>query len=81
MNDEPLTDIDAKLDELCKALAQCTDLERVMEALSAYEHMVALVPPDDPQRSLILNASLIWPPFIEVCEGILKLRRIKKEGN
>jgi len=76
--DEPLTDLDLKLDELCKALMRCGELERVVEALKGYERMVALVPANHPQRSLVLNASLIWPPLIEVCGEIRKLQRIKK---
>lgn len=76
--DAPLTDLDARCDDLVTSLAMVPDLDGLIAGVEAYESLLALVQPDDPASASALAVAPVWASLAAVAVEVRKLRQMKE---
>jgi hypothetical protein len=76
--DQPLSRLDERVDELVRALAGLPNLEGLLVTMRAHEGLVASIGPDFPGAVDILAAADFRLALINVADEVLVLRRWKE---
>lgn len=77
----PLTDLDARLDDLVRAIARTPDLDGLIVGLRTYQATLALVALDDLDNPGTVDAiavASVWDALADAAEEVRKLRKIKE---
>lgn len=73
--EQPLSNLDAAVDELCVALARTPDLEGLIEGISLYAHALPFLPVDDPLVVDALSVAPVWAALAKTASEVLALRK------
>ena len=74
----PLTDLDARCDDLVRALAQTPDLPGLIDGLQGYELLLRFVSPSHPTAVDAVAVAAVWRSLAEVATEVLSLRNMKE---
>lgn len=77
----PISDLDAKLDDLVRAFVRVPDLEELITGIEGYELLLGLVPIDAPSAVDAVAVAAVWKVLAEVAREVTILGEVPRDGN
>ena len=77
---EPLTDLDARIDGLVRAIGRTPDLEGLIVGLEAYSLLLPHLDMDNPYAVDALSVAPVWSALAATAREVLRLREMKQHG-
>lgn len=74
MTNEPISQLDERLDALVKAIGQVPDLPALIDGLRGYERLVGLLAVDAPGAVVALGVAPVWSALGDVASEVLTIR-------
>lgn len=76
----PVSDLDARVEDLLRALTTVTDLAGLLEGVRAYEIALSLTPIDAPGVISAVDVASVWAALANVASEVLALREEADDG-
>lgn len=77
---EPISDLDGRLDELTRVLAQFSDLDGLIQDCRLFEFALAFIDPDTPGAVQALACAPLWRAIADVATEVRILCEVR-DGN
>lgn len=78
---EPISELDARLDDLVLAIAQVPDLDGFRVGIEVYEVLLGLVPADAPGAIDAIAVASVWNALADVASQVGIVKGVRANGS